>query len=275
MKLNQYFERIGYQGPAEPTVNVLGDLLRAHALCVPFENLDVQLGHSLTVDPGDAYEKIVTRQRGGWCYEQNGLFGWALSEIGFGVTRLSAAVMRAERGEIADANHLTLLVQTAEEDQWLVDVGFGGSMIVPIQLHEAEYNQAPFRLGLRQLSATTWQFWEDAGDGEFSFDFVAGPADEAALDRKCRYLQTSPDSSFVQNLVAQQRHPDAHTTLRGKVFRRIAPGGSEKRVLESPEELVATLRTEFGLDLPEVAELWPRIEQRHAELFPDESLTDT
>ena len=109
MKLNQYFERIGYQGPAEPTVNVLGDLLRAHALCVPFENLDVQLGHSLTVDPGDAYEKIVTRQRGGWCYEQNGLFGWALSEIGFGVTRLSAAVMRAERGEIADGNHLTLV----------------------------------------------------------------------------------------------------------------------------------------------------------------------
>lgn len=273
MRLNQYFDRIGYQGPAVPTVDVLGGLMRSHALHVPFENLDVQLSRSLTMDPGDAFEKIVARQRGGWCYEQNGLFGWALSEIGFDVTRVSAAVMRAERGSIADSNHLTLLVRTASDDQWLVDVGFGGSMIEPIPLCEAEYSQAPFRLGLRQLSATTWQFWEDAGDGEFSFDFAVTPADEAALNRKCRYLQTSSDSGFVQSLVAQRRRPDSHTTLRGKVFSRVAPAATEKRVLESPEELVATLRTEFGLDVPEIAELWPRIQRRHAELFPEESLS--
>ncbi|MDJ0906691.1 MAG: arylamine N-acetyltransferase [Woeseiaceae bacterium] len=276
MQLEPYFERIGYTGPAEPTQDVLGSLLRAHALRVPFENLDVQLGRSTTTDPGAAYDKIVMRQRGGWCYEQNGLFGWVLSTIGFEVMRVSAAVMRADRGRIADDNHLTLLVRTAGDDvPQLVDVGFGGSMIAPIQLREGEYDQAPFRIGLRQLAASRWQFWEDAGDDEFSFDFAAEAADEAALDRKCRYLQSSPDSSFVQNLVAQVRLPDSHVTLRGKVLSRALPGGETKRLLESPDELVTTLRDVFGLDVPAIATLWPHIEQRHADVFGDDPSADT
>ncbi len=276
MRLETYFDRIGYSGPAVPTLQVLGDLLRAHVLRVPFENLDVQLGRSTTIEPEAAFDKIVSRNRGGWCYEHNGLFGWALSEIGFEVTRVAAAVMRADRGSIADNNHLTLLVRAGgSDDTWLVDVGFGGSMIVPIQLRDGAYDQAPFRLGLRQMDASRWQFWEDAGDGEFSFDFTAEAADEAALDKKCRYLQTSPESSFVLNLVAQIRLPEAHTTLRGKVFSQASPEGITTRILESPDELVTTLREEFGLDVPEIADLWPRIEQRHNELFREKALTDT
>ena len=274
MQLATYCNRIGYRGPAEPTLQVLGDLLRAHVLRVPFENLDVQLGRPTTIDPEAAFDKIVNRNRGGWCYEQNGLFGWALSEIGFDVTRVAAAVMRADRGRIADNNHLALLVRV-DDQTWLVDVGFGGSLVAPIQLRDGEYDQAPFRLGLRQLEAGNWQFWEDAGDGEFSFDFAAKAADEAALDSKCRYLQTSADSSFVLNLVSQLRQPNAHTTLRGKVFSQASPGGIATRILESPDELVTTLREAFGLDVPEIADLWPRIEQRHAELMREKELTDT
>jgi N-hydroxyarylamine O-acetyltransferase len=276
MQLENYFARIGYTGPAAPTQEVLGDLLRAHVLTVPFENLDVQLGRPTSIQPGLAFDKIVTRNRGGWCYEQNGLFAWALSEIGFDVTRVAAAVMRADRGEIADNNHLTVLVRTNDSDhRWLVDVGFGGSMIAPVPLREGEYDHLPFRIGLRQLDDGSWQFWEDVGDGEFSFDFAAEAADEAALDRKCHYLQTSPDSSFVQNLVAQLRLADAHLTLRGKVLSRANAAGITTQTLASPEQLVTTLSDVFGLDVPEAAELWPRIEQRHMELFAEDSVTDT
>ncbi len=276
MQLEQYFRRTGYQGPVAATLEVLSDLLRAHAFAVPFENLDVQLGHSLTNDPTAAFDKIVNGRRGGWCYEQNGLFGWALSEIGFEVTRVAAAVMRADRGPIADSNHLALLVRTAASDQqWLVDVGFGGSMTAPIPLREDSYDQHPFRIGLRQLSANSWQFWEDAGKGEFNFDFAAEPADEAALTRKCRYLQTSPDSGFVQSLVAQVRLPDAHMTLRGRIVSRLDAAGVATRVIGSCDDLVATLRDDFRLDVPEVAELWPRIEQRHAEWLRENELADT
>lgn len=276
MRLPDYLNRIAFGGEIAPTRDVLEQLLTHHVQRIPFENVDVQLGRPLTTEPADAYDKIVNRQRGGWCYEQNGLFGWALSEAGFGVTRVAAAVMRADRGDIATANHLCLLVKCEDSDsQFLVDVGFGGSMFAPIELEESAHEQSPFRLGLRRTSDGHWQFWEDIGKGEFHFDFQPVPADEEALARKCDFLQTSPESSFVQSLVAQLRLPDSHKTLRGKVYSHATANGVETRTVESPQELVAVLRDHFRLDVPEVADFWPRIEARHQELFGEEVLSDT
>ncbi len=271
MQLSDYLRRIDWSGPATPTLDTLGALLRRHNHCVPFENLDVQLGKKLTTSVEEAYAKIVDDRRGGWCYEQNGLFGWALSVIGFEVQRIAATVMRAERGPTAYANHLALLVNEPDaEERWLVDVGFGGSLLSPLALEKGTYEHAPFTVGLRRLEDGHWQFWESLGDGEFSFDFEDDFADEDALSVRCDYLQTSPESRFVQNLVCQLRLPDSHVTLRGRVLSVAASDGEHKRVLESAEELVATLETAFGLDVPEAAQLWGRICDRHEQIFPSE-----
>lgn len=271
MQLPAYFARIGYRGVARPDLLTLRRLLRAHVLSVPFENLDVQLGRPLGTDPGDAFEKIVLRRRGGWCYEQNGLFGWALSAIGFEVTRVAGAVMRAERGAVSEANHLALLVRMpGSEETWLADVGFGGSLLEPIRLETAEYWHSPFRLGLRTLDGGHWQFWEDAGDGEFRYDFRAEPASEDVLAGRCAFLQSDPDSSFVLNLVAQIRTPDAHTTLRGRVLSRRDPGGETTTTLGSPDQLLQVLASTFGLDVPAIADCWPKIVARHAQLFGED-----
>jgi len=272
MKLQSYFDRIGYRGDARPDLLSLRDILQAHARSVPFENLDVQLGRPLTTDVKHCYAKIVARGRGGWCYEQNGLFGWALTEMGFDVTRVAAAVMRQERGDDSAANHLCLLVRSPDLPQtYLADVGFGGSMYEPIELVEAEYSQAPFRVGLRQLEDGHWRFWENPGDGEFNYDFVPEAASEDALAAKCEVLQSNPDSGFVLNLVAQLRGPDRHTSLRGRVLSIATADGTTTRTLASAVELVATLADVFHLHLPQAADLWPRVKARHDELFGPES----
>lgn len=276
MLLKEYLKRIAYDGDIAPSSGVLEALLAHHVQSVPFENLDVQLGASLTTDPATAYKKIVLNGRGGWCYEQNGLFGWALSEIGFDVTRIAAAVMRVERGDVAHANHLCLLVKPADVDQtFLADVGFGGSMIAPIPLAESDHQQAPFRMGLHRTEDGHWRFWEDLGKGEFSFDFQTETADEDALSDKCDFLQSDSSSGFVQNLVAQIRLPDQHKTLRGKVFSLATSSDIETTILSSADELLAVLRDEFHLDVPAVRDLWPRIEKRHTELMREKELTDT
>ncbi len=276
MRLSAYFERIGWSGAVTPTLDTLSDLIRAHNHTVPFENLDVQLGKTLTTRVEDAYDKIVNAGRGGWCYEQNGLFGWALSQIGFDVQRIAASVMRAPRGPTSHANHLTLLVSSPCEDaQWLADVGFGGSLLHPIRLEEGTHYHAPFTVGLRQLDDGFWQFWESVGHGEFSFDFENASADERALSERCHYLQTSQDSGFVQNFVCQLRRPDSHIVLRGRVLSLITSDGKSRRVLESADELVATLSEEFRLVAPEAASLWGRICERHDELVTQNQLTDS
>jgi len=272
MHLQPYLDRIGYSGDVAPTLGTLAALLRHHALAIPFENLDVQLGRRLTLDPDAAFDKIVRNKRGGWCYEQNGLFGAVLAEIGFDVTRVAGAVMREGREDISDANHLTLLVETEDAPgrRFLADVGFGGSLVEPIELAEGTHRQPPFHLGLRRLDDGYWQFHEDAGDGEFSFDFEPVPGDEDALARRCDYLQTDPTSGFVKSLVAQIRLPDAHRTLRGRVLSEIGPEGETERLIRSADELVETLARQFQLNVPEVRDLWPRIVERHEEFIKEQ-----
>lgn len=269
MNLNRYLQRIDYNGTTEPTPDTLSGLLRHHVLSVPFENLDVQLGAPLTTDIEEAFEKIVTRGRGGWCYEQNGLFGWALSSIGFRVTRVAAGVRRDERGDKALANHLCLLVQLPGDPEatYLADVGFGGSMIRPIPLAELQHHQDPFQLTLRKLDDGHWQFLEATSEDSVNYDFIAAPGDEEALAQKCTQLQSDPDSSFVLSFVAQQRTPDTHLSLRGRVFAKTSASGKETRMLDSADEFVQTLRTTFRLDVNGAGDLWPKIVARHEVLF--------
>ena len=268
MQLSDYFERIGWSGAIAPTRDTLGALMRAHNHSIPFENLDVQLGRALSTAPEAAYRKIVENGRGGWCYEQNGLFGLMLSELGYEVTRVAAAVMRLDRGDISSSNHLCLLVRCPGETQtFLVDVGFGGSLWRPIELRRSEHEHTPYRVGLRSLDDGHWQFYEDLGDGEFSYDFIAEPADEDAMAARCDYLQTNPESSFVLNLVAQRRSPDSHSSLRGRVLSTSTTSGKETRTVDSADELLATLSDIFGLDVPEIGKTWPKILARHEALF--------
>ena len=264
-RLDAYFERIRYDGDDRPTLETLRTLQRQHVLNVPFENLDVQLGRPLTTDPEAALDKIVFRGRGGWCYEQNGLFGWVLSKLGFSVTRVAAAVMRLDRGPVSSANHLSLIVGVPEQPDrsYLADVGFGGSLIDPLQLIETDDVQAPFRVGLRRLDDGHWQFWENDGGGEFSYDFLARPGDEQALSDRCVFLQNDPASGFVLNLVAQRRTPDEHKTLRGRVYTIRGTSGKKETIVPSPDAFVEILGQDFGLDVPEVSDLWPRIVERH------------
>jgi N-hydroxyarylamine O-acetyltransferase len=265
MQLDAYLQRIGFAGEARPTLETLRALHRRHVLSVSFENVDVQLHRPLSIDVEAAYEKIVTRRRGGWCYEQNGLFGWALSEIGLGVTRVAAAGNRAARGDAAEANHLTLLVDIpgADDGPWLADVGFGGSMLEPIPLRESTHRHAPYRVGLRRLDNERWEFHEHDGSAESCFDFAARAGNEQTLARKCRALQSDPDSTFVTTLVVQGRTPETHAALRGIVLRRLTPAQAIERTLESADDLIATLSEVFDLNIPEAADLWPRLLERH------------
>jgi N-hydroxyarylamine O-acetyltransferase len=271
MELAAYFDRIGYSGPRTPDLATLNAVMRAHVAAIPFENIDVQMGvRSTTALPG-IFDKLVTRRRGGWCYENNGLFGWALGELGFDVRRVSGGVMRVARGDAALGNHLTLIV-TVDETPYLVDVGFGGALAEPVALVEATRNHAPFAISLTKQPGGYWRFEERYGTAEpFSYDFLSDSADEDRFSRQCLTQQTDAASVFVQNLVVQQRQGDRHVSLRGRVLLERWAGGQSKRRLEDEQQFVTMLRDRFGLEVPGVERLWPGVVARDAELFPDEA----
>jgi N-hydroxyarylamine O-acetyltransferase len=267
MNLANYLKRIGFTGTARPDLPTLTAIHRAHQLTMPFENLDVQLRRPTSLDLQQTYEKVVDRRRGGWCYELNGLMGWALGEIGFEVMRLSAGVLRTPEAGDQFGTHLCLLVRL--DEPYLVDVGFGGSVIEPLPLRLFEREDRPYRVGLSERPDGGWRFSEARyGRPHFGFDFYPTAADEAQIAAKHDFQQTHPTSGFVQNLVVQRRTVDTHLSLRGRVLTTLYWDRLESVLLESSNELVATLRERFDLDVPEVATLWPAICARHDELFP-------
>jgi len=268
MKLSTYLDRIRFDGPVHADLQTLQAIHRAHQYTVAFENLDVQLRRRVGLDLESSYDKIVRRRRGGWCYEMNGVMGWALREIGFDVMRMSAGVMREQTGDVQLGNHLCLLARL--DQPYLVDVGFGGSLAEPLPLRTTQRDDRPYHLELTETSDGYWRFAEKThGDKPFSFDFRAAPANEALFARKCESLQTDQASPFVQNLVVQRRTIDTHVSLRGRVLTVTHPAHVDKQTLDSADELVATLRDRFDLDVPEAADLWPSICARHHALFGD------
>ena len=141
MDIQAYLRRINYSGEQAPSAATLYELHRAHLLAVPFENLDIHLGRPIVLDQDALFDKIVTRRRGGFCYELNGLFALLLRELGFEVTLLAAGVARADGGFGPEFDHLTLLVRATslnpQSEVWLADVGFGDSFREPLRFVEA------------------------------------------------------------------------------------------------------------------------------------------
>jgi N-hydroxyarylamine O-acetyltransferase len=259
MKIAAYLKRINYQGSLEATLETLHTIHRQHLLTIPYENLDIHLGRRLELNEAHIFEKIVTEKRGGWCFEMNGLFAWVLRELGFEVELLSGAVGRERVGAEAQGNHLVLLVKL--EGHYIADVGFG-DLPEPLPLREGEYEQGFLKVRLTR-DGQWWRFHNHEYGGAKGFDFTVKPHQLSDFALQCHRLQTSPESGFVQKTVCQRFLPDGFATLRGAVLTTVKESGVQKRVIDSEEEYDNVLHEVFGLELPEVRELYAKVWQRH------------
>ena len=157
LDLGGYFDRIDYRGAAEPNLQVLRDLMTAHTRSIPFENLDPLMGVPVDdLSPEALTDKLVHRRRGGYCYEQNGLMGHVLAEIGFRVRRLAGRVvwMLPPDAPLGAQTHTVLAVTfPGSQGSYLVDVGFGGQTLTsPIRFETGnaqETTHEPYRLNDR------------------------------------------------------------------------------------------------------------------------------
>ena len=118
MRLSKYLERIGLSGAPPPTLDGLCLLQDHHMRHVPFENLDVLLGRPLNLSPEALFDKIVTRKRGGYCFELNTLYAQLLGEIGFDPVPMMARVWLRDPIDPPPRTHLVNRVKIDSED-WI------------------------------------------------------------------------------------------------------------------------------------------------------------
>lgn len=260
LDLGAYFDRINYRGAAEPTVEVLQDLMTAHTGSIPFENLDPLMGVPVDdLGPEALTDKLVYRRRGGYCYEQNGLMGYVLTEIGFRVRRLAGRVvwMQPPDAPLGAQTHTVLAVTfPGSQGSFLVDVGFGGQTLTsPIRLQTGNAQQTthePYRLNDRGdglvLQALVRNEWQPL------YIFGTQTVPQVDLTVGSWYVSTHPSSIFVTGLMVALTTDDARYNLAGRNLTIHRADGSEKIRLGDAAAVIDVLGERFGLDVAGVGD---------------------
>lgn len=109
--------------------------------------------------------------------------------------------------------------------------------------------------GVTLLSARVYHQGEPGAEWEAQFSFTLTPRHFADFSAECRRVQTSPESPFTRKAVCSLSTPDGRITLSGGRLIRTAGGRREEEIVTSTEEYRALLRTYFGFELEETAEI--------------------
>ena len=250
LNLDAYLSRIGYAGFREPSLEVLQQLHWCHPKSIPFENLDVLLKKPIRIDVASLADKLVFRERGGYCLEQNLLLMAALQTLGFKVRPVAGYVQWQAPGRLA-RHHLALLV-SLPEGEFLADVGFGSlTMTAPLRFLTDIEQETPH--GRYRLVSVRDEYQVQAQiAGEWCALYQLNLADQspADWDTASWYVSTSPSSIFTKMLMVAIPLSDRRYALRNNRLSVYFNGGAvEHHVFTSSHELLEALRGTFGLKI--------------------------
>lgn len=159
--LEKYLQRIGepslLQESPQADYDTLVRIMEGHSRSIPFENLDIVMKRTISIQPSDVEAKLVDAQRGGYCWEQNNLLQMGLEALGYDATPLMCRVRWQRPDDSIEPNttfgHLALKVKTIGGSSYLADVGFGGKNSIrpvdlevgsdPQELHEGAFRVVP------------------------------------------------------------------------------------------------------------------------------------
>lgn len=238
--LDAYLARVG-QPAREPSAEALKDLMRAHVRAIPFENVDVVLHQHQGISLDVVTAKLVGRRRGGYCYEQSGLFAAVLERLGYTVRRLAARVQPRRPGPYT---HMTVVVDV-DGQRFLADVGFGAGIFEPMPLidgHEVDQAGWPHRL----TEHNGW--WTLKKGDEDTLEFRLDGMHPIDYQVYHHYTSTHPKSPFVGRLVIMTLEPGVSRKLLGRELTVEKPDGTSETTTVEPDELDATLK-DFGIEL--------------------------
>jgi len=248
MDVEKYLRRIGI-GDEKFAANEesLRRLHRAHLLSVPFENLDIHWKRRIVLDTTEFYKKIVDDERGGFCYELNGLFNELLAAIGFKTRLISARVFNGTTYG-PEFDHAAIVVD-GDGEEFLADVGFGAFTAEPLRFELGTEQSDPCgTFFIRKFADDGFEVVQKTDGGkkpQYLFrDIERDLSDFAAM---CDFQQTSPESHFTQNKLCSILTENGRKTLTDKKF--IVTVGDERSEMpvDSEEEFQAILMGAFNI----------------------------
>ncbi len=262
MDIQAYLDRIAFAGSdLTPNVGLLRALQTAHAMHVPYENLDIYFRRDVSLAYEAMYEKIVLNRRGGYCFELNGLFGWLLRKLGFQTQEFLGRWLKGEALTVPMRRHRIIKV-TFEDEAYIADVGVG---------QKAPRTPLLFRHGLEQeRDGSIYRIVHDDrlfnvvqvldGDSFINvFSFDDAPQEPIDFVYPHYYCTHYPDSVFLKGVFVHLPTECGRNSI-GTVINPSTgqmnfllnvgkeDGTSHQEYLPSRRDLFAALKTYFDMD---------------------------
>ena len=252
--LEAYFGRLAVPRPHTADAVNLHVLHRAHQMRVPFENLSIHLSEPVLLAEDVLVDKIVTRRRGGFCYELNGAFAILLEAMGAEVRRVAARVYGSDGHAGPPLDHMALVVRASDASgPWLIDVGFGSHSVYPLLFDSRhEQNDPAGRFLL-----------VDSGEGDVDVlkdgkpQYRIEPKERSLADfiPTCWWQTTSPDSHFTQDIICSRLTKDGRVSIAGRTLIITENGSRAEQQLTGDDALLAAYREHFGIILDKVPQV--------------------
>lgn len=260
-QIRQTFLRLGLAVPETitPDRETLFRLQRAFLQAVPYENLDILAGRPLSLAEDALYDKIVTRRRGGYCFEINGFFAVLLRSMGYTVTEYLARYLRGETA-IPMRRHRVLRVTANDGSAWIADAGIGQeSFRVPLPWGdtETEVNDGFRVYRLRKREFYGWviedtPLMEDTTVGEAVFrpfySFTEEPQLPIDYEMPSFWCEKHPDSPFTKAPMLAIKTETGRVAIDGNQLSLYENGTVTRRSFEEAE-YPALLARYFGIRL--------------------------
>jgi N-hydroxyarylamine O-acetyltransferase len=230
-------------------VETLKALHQAQLYTIPFENFDIQLGRGINLNPEVLFEKLVHHNRGGYCFELNGLFLMALKSMGFEARALLGRVHTT--GTPGGRCHQIQMI-TIEGRQWIADVGFGADTPrspIPLELDQPTTQDGQtVRLVDGDYFGTMLQVLKDNQWIDlYSFDLeYVSPAD---IELGNYFTSTNPLSLFVRARVAALPVEIGVITLFNNILTKVIDGNQSVQELAEGQAYLNALKDHFGIEL--------------------------
>ncbi len=249
MNTQAYLKRINVTQSLKLDKSTLVQLHQSHLYNVPFEDLNIHYNIPIILKEKNLYQKIVEGNRGGFCYELNGLFNELLKEIGFKTTIISAKVINKEGRVGPPFDHAAIIVDL--EKRWLVDVGYGGdSFVLPKELIlDVVQKDIHDYYKFTKHTENEWLLMHSADGenfkGQYVFSFEEQPLEN--FKPECDRKQTQPDSHFMINLICTMATPTGRISIiNDKLIIRVN-GKKETRLIVDEADRLAILRDKFAI----------------------------
>ncbi len=250
MVIKEYLNRIGYEGEIKLDIETLKRLHKLHVLSIPFEDLDIHLKNPIKLELELLYEKIILKNRGGFCYELNYLFYSLLKKIGFECEILSSRIYNENGIKGPEFDHMSIIVKLL--DNWLIDVGYGDLFIEPLRIIDKYESKEWFKTyRINKMERRKYLLCESKNGNDFTnrYEFDITPRNIEDFYEQCKLKQTSQESYFVINKICTIPTYGGRTTLFNNKLTKTADGLREEFEIESESKFYQILKEEFQIEI--------------------------